>query len=546
MKPHTLYRYLALAAPLFAIEALRAQTQPLSCAASADSVPEIRAEGQTERVGDFLIVCTGGTPTPAGQSLRAINFWLFNQPAVDMTSRITFANARDSMTEAFLLVDEPPPAKQTICGSPAYPYSSPAELVCEHPASPKGDGLGTFDPDSGKGRGNAYQGRLVSRTGMMWYQIPFDSPGTGRARVLRFTNIRINASQLGIPMGTSASVQLLFTTAIRFLGFPGSDGVTNPQPVVAIARHSIQFSIPRKPDSCLACESANGAFGDDNTQPLASRTSCDGRPFIFRFEELFSTAFRSRAQETGFYKPDSDPNRWPQKLAHPNNQSIIAGPESRIGLADSGTRLTLAFTNVPDGVRIWLPPALVIRAGAEVTGLAERAGSDGDALVLITNGSGVAYFEIMRSDLARLETIDIEPVISYAASVNPGVSKVEGRLGDGATFRTASDTAPIPRFDSPTEPTTWLTIIECPTPTLLVGRVSQRWARVPLQICTHAPRTTLRFHRIAALQRCTTILQFFGVRDDFSPLFVGQASAFAGLLSRRRISLPIFQRVSAA
>ncbi|MFN7926102.1 MAG: hypothetical protein U0Q16_38750 [Bryobacteraceae bacterium] len=453
---------------------LHAQTRPLSCTASADSVPEIRAEGQSELVGDIVIVCTGGRPTPMGQELRFIRFSVFTQPAIEITSRITSSQPELRFSEALLMIDEPPPAKQTICGSRAYPYSSPSgSPACEiHPASPNGDGVGTYDPDAGPGRGNVYQ-PLSSPALLYWPIVPLDPPGDRGTRIYRVTNVRVNASRLGVPFGSQAPIQLFISTSYPgIVGFPIALPITNPQPIVALARHSMRFTIPRKPDSCLACESANGAFGDDNTQPLASRTSCDGRPFTFRFEELFPTALRSRAQETGFYKPDSDPNRWPQKLDHPNNQSIIAGPESRVGLADSGTRLTLAFTSVPEGVRIWLPPAVVIRSGAEVTGLAERAGSDGDALVPTADGSGVAYFEVMRSDPARLETIDIEPVISYAASVKPGVSKVEGKLGDGATLRTASDTAPIPRFDPPTEPTTWLTITECPTAAPHVGQAS--------------------------------------------------------------------------
>ncbi|MFN7926101.1 MAG: hypothetical protein U0Q16_38745 [Bryobacteraceae bacterium] len=454
---------------IFAVAVLRAiaaaQPQPLVCTTTAASVPVIRAEGQTELVGDVLMVCTGGTPTPAGESLRLINIQVFTQPAVSITSRITHSQVLNNFTEALLIVDDPPVAKMTMCGSPAYPYSvregeALVAGVCGvHPASPNGDGIGTFDPDVASGRGNVYQARSASNTSLIWQGIPYDPPGPGRARILRLTNVRVNATQLGVPFGSSANVQLLVST--------GAAGVQNflpvPQPVVAIAQHGTRFTIARKPDSCLACESANRAFGEDSSNPLGSKNSCDGRPFTLRFEELVDNAFRSRAGEAGFSKRDPDPDRWPEQLDAFNNRSIIAGPNSGVGLADSGTRFKLTFSNVPDAVRIWLPPAVVIRSATMDTGVAERFGHGGDALVPIGNGSGSAYFEVMRSDPTRPEYFDIEPVISYAAPIAPAISRVEGKPGDGLFAPIASSTAPIPRFNFSTGPAPWLNIAACRT-----------------------------------------------------------------------------------
>ena len=39
----------------------------------AASVKLIRAEGLAESVGDLVLSCTGGTPTPAGQAVPTIN-----------------------------------------------------------------------------------------------------------------------------------------------------------------------------------------------------------------------------------------------------------------------------------------------------------------------------------------------------------------------------------------------------------------------------------------------------------------------------------------
>jgi hypothetical protein len=66
--------------------------QPLSCTAQSAGTPSIRAEGVTELVGDVLIQCNGGTPAAANENLRQVNFQIFTQPSINITSR-TLASA---------------------------------------------------------------------------------------------------------------------------------------------------------------------------------------------------------------------------------------------------------------------------------------------------------------------------------------------------------------------------------------------------------------------------------------------------------------------
>ncbi len=42
------------------------------CNANAGTPVIVRTEGITELVGDLILNCTGGTPTPAGQKIRAV------------------------------------------------------------------------------------------------------------------------------------------------------------------------------------------------------------------------------------------------------------------------------------------------------------------------------------------------------------------------------------------------------------------------------------------------------------------------------------------
>src|SRR5262245_17643988 len=66
----------------------------------------VRAEGLTEQVGDVVMSCTGGTPTPAGQSVPQVNI------SVTLSTNITSRLLADPITEALLFIDDPQPGTQ--------------------------------------------------------------------------------------------------------------------------------------------------------------------------------------------------------------------------------------------------------------------------------------------------------------------------------------------------------------------------------------------------------------------------------------------------
>ena len=74
----------------------------------------MRAEGLTEKTGDIVLICGGGTPTAAGDPLPQGNITVFLNTAV--TSRLMDATGA---SEAILMVDEPgsglPGAPSTVC-----------------------------------------------------------------------------------------------------------------------------------------------------------------------------------------------------------------------------------------------------------------------------------------------------------------------------------------------------------------------------------------------------------------------------------------------
>ena len=56
----------ALALILGAVSTASAAAPPFACIASGGTPTQVRAQGLTEKVGDLLITCTGGTPTDPG------------------------------------------------------------------------------------------------------------------------------------------------------------------------------------------------------------------------------------------------------------------------------------------------------------------------------------------------------------------------------------------------------------------------------------------------------------------------------------------------
>ncbi len=63
-----------------------AQAPPFQCIANAGVPPIVRAEGYTEEVGDLTLNCTGGVPTPAGQTVPPVNVTILL--STNITSRL--------------------------------------------------------------------------------------------------------------------------------------------------------------------------------------------------------------------------------------------------------------------------------------------------------------------------------------------------------------------------------------------------------------------------------------------------------------------------
>src|SRR5258708_4516115 len=104
--------------------------------------------------------------------------------------------------------------------APLAPYSTTTPLTCDItgialPAA----GVNTYDGTAG--RPNVFQGRQVSTaggTGIQFLGVPLDPGplnGTSNARVLRITNLRVNAAALGIT-GTGGFANAIIFANVTF------------------------------------------------------------------------------------------------------------------------------------------------------------------------------------------------------------------------------------------------------------------------------------------------------------------------------------------
>jgi len=444
---------------------------PLTCTANAGVPPIVRAEGFTELVGDIVLTCTGG----AGVSPFLANFQIF------LNTNITSRLVTGDFSEALLLVDEPGVPRQT--GGPAPLCLAPASVAgyssntvgCNPAAAGATYQTGTYTAFRGV---RAQQGQNA----IVWPGIPVTPPGTVNAtRIFRFTNIRANAAGLG------TSSTLIPTQIVAFVSISSSQSlaVNNAQPTVAYIQRGLQFDVrtctnESGTQTFSQCVSTNAGLFNN---PSLSTASTEGLLGL-RFREGFQTAFKPRIEPA---QEDSDPGEVFNSESGFVRTTASAGSDAFgiIGRADSGTRVAARFNNVPAGVRLFVTTGATPRhSTAGVTAQlvsADAVGSGGTAVagstslqcigniigstqesgqaaaeVSVTNGTGVAVWEITGSNSALIDTAFFYLGVAYQANTPnklPGVGQ-STVTGNFAPFYAASNTAaaqmssslPIPRF----------------------------------------------------------------------------------------------------
>jgi len=489
------------------------QVAAFSCVGNAGVPPIVRAEGLTELVGDLVLNCTGGTPTAAGAPVPQANVQIF------LNTNVTSRLVADPWSEALLMIDEPSAAAQRYCSV------NGGCAITGVGAAAGSDGFADgvdYDETSGTGTvPNVYQGRNAGANSIVWLGVPIDPPGTNATRVIRITNIRANANQLGV------SSTLIPTQIVMFISVTGTTSVpiNNPQQTVAFIQPGLSFSTRQAVNSYLQCVSFNSAAATDSSKALVN-----GMGTVVRFSEGFASAFKRR-NAAAYVDGDTSPTPVDQNVpgAIYNTESgflnqtpaIVTGSSANglaaAGLADHGTRLMARFANVPAGVVLYASlypvvtcsdcgpssrPAITAARAATTSTLtmarlvttdANGGGSfsrvtgtntssfDGGAAtapIALNNGAGMATWEVLQADPLTSQTYEFGIGVSYVANTSnnlPGLGSatVAGSFAPLSTVTTQSASAPLPRFADTSSARTIFTISACTTNILFVFLTNQ-------------------------------------------------------------------------
>jgi hypothetical protein len=372
------------------------QGPAFTCTGNAGVPPLVRAEGLSELVGDMILNCTGGVITPLGSLVSQVNIQIFLN--TNVTSKLT----ADPASEALLMIDEPGVNNQVLCTNTAT--GTGCTFFGVGPLTPGSDGqtdgvdyengsiqfqnAGSVTRTAGSGGAtvsgtftaftdpnfyqipNVFQGRQVGANSLIWLGVPIDPPGSNFTRVIRITNVRANANQLGVSSTLVPSQIVMNISATGTTSVP----INNPQQTVAFVQTGLIFAVRNGNGggtlgSFLQCVNFNVRLSTNPAETYNTATSSTapgGRPFLVRFQEGFPSSFKKRSS-AAYAGADTSPNVPDQ--ATPNQiLNVESGFERNIsgwtiqsgnsgttnpntaGVATQGTRLMARFNNIPAGV----------------------------------------------------------------------------------------------------------------------------------------------------------------------------------------------------
>jgi hypothetical protein len=454
---------------------------PFTCAVSANP-STVRQEGFTELAGDVVIDCTGGTPTPAGAFVPRVNVTVTAN--TNITSRFYDSTRRDN--EALLSIDDPRPEAQRAClvanNGGSTGCGTPFTGVYTGSLNPGANGLiynydnGTGNPNTINGQSsqptmpNIWQAEYVQNAGttfgnsttIIWRNVPIDPPGTNANRRVRLTNIRVDATQIGvglIPTPIQLTLQINPPTGVPI------NPPTNAVVTVAFVARGLTAT-------------AGSATTFRQCEPPTANNV-----FNITFTEGFPSAFRNRFIDAGFIDNPQGPPRFEQQqrffnsfyftesgfFKNDGSMVSVGGSDNRfnraqdgIGLANQGTRLAVRIPTLPAGVSFTVRNA--IRAGQLIARLVtgtDSAGAGGTfttATIPATTGvstetttvtTGLVVYEIVGHDPFTFEALTVPMTVSYSSFPALGSSTVQAGFAPfyaPSVGRAPSNTAPHPRF----------------------------------------------------------------------------------------------------
>lgn len=505
MQFRKMFVLVALVAVMASMASAQVTAGAMTCTANAAVPPTLRAEGLTELVGDIVIDCVGGQPTPLGLAIPQANITVFLN--TNITSRLIATGLNGisaASSEAILIIDEagapgsPVTGGQTFCNS-----LNGCVITGTGSQNASGYSVAGAEPyNGGVARPNLFGGVVVTNS-LQFIGVPIDPPGTSGHRIFRITNLRANASGVsGGPAGTPGTIQALVSIS-------GSTAlpINNPTQVVGYVQQGLVFNVRSRSDITSARNSTT-----DLQYPQCnslSRTSTSAtNAFVLQYQENFPTAFKVRNNGGSQNVPGQIYNTESGFYNAAGFASSTGGVVSaNIGQADTGTRLKAVFANVPNGVNVYVssfqltssssnsassPGALANLLSAETgfVGNAVQTGTDFpcNATTMCTSGTlaGTQLAVVGGAATAVWEVVGANPLSadSYAFAVwfswtgnaaqnspAPGTATVTGGFaptpaGMGVSTTTAASASTslnIPRFVEGTQTKNVLQVYVCRT-----------------------------------------------------------------------------------
>ncbi len=456
--PNIRWLGLACVLGLGGLSAWAQPTGPMVCTTTTPPPPQVRTEGVAERIGDLILNCSGGTPTPAGQPVPQVNLQVYYN--ADVTNRLL---APSGFTDALLIVDE------------AGSTTNPNRLVCGTPftgvcaITGTGTGAGVYNGSSG--RPNVFQAKDNGLNSLQWIGVPIDPPGSTGIRTLRMANVRLHAHQKG-PVTNPAQ---MLTGVVSAVG-PTAPPIANPSAVLGFISNGMEFATGAAP-SFKQCAPQNPALSQSPNQ--------NGTPQVhLTFTEGFAQAYKpmtiapyANANTSPVPVPQTVPGtQWNSESGYydPFLMPIPGrGDLGLAGLADHGTRLLARFTGVPKFVKLFAPAVItngqlvarMINVPASGAGnfVPKSANGFGLAQIAVNNaGDATVVYEVLRADPLAVETVAVPVYVAYATPIpSPATVLVSGAFGPLTNVFTADANAPLPRFAELSTPVTAFTIGAC-------------------------------------------------------------------------------------
>ncbi len=405
----------------------------LNCSPSA-SPQIVHGEGITERAGDMVFNCSGGTPN------ATLNVSLFIFLNVDITNRLASASS-STLTGILFTADN---------GSGPQAITSPATL----------SGPGT----------------------LVFNGATFTLSATGSV-TLRLAGLRGAANELDFDR--TKSMQVL-------IGLNPSNALTLPtdQLLVGEPQHGLYVAFSGE----LVC-SQSGSPLAQNVASFASFLASGSAFTSTRVTEGYVDAFAPKSDPQNL-NADTGTRIWVQYSGFPAGArlfvpTVIAGSDATqptaggdLGVAASGGKYTPAATS--SLLLSFVPYANASGAGGTPAYLPGLPGSgtvtlDSMSEVTLTNGSGVAVYEVVDANPSIQESAQFPTFLAVAPNGNGTTTTTAENvsLGPISTVQTATATDPIPRFQQITPPADCTIVGDCNAayfPSLFVPETSLNYA----------------------------------------------------------------------